>query len=134
MMMHKKATREFYAVDEDFEFFSLPLGNSAYSIWFVIPNKNLSASKAAELLTPQRLIQLEKGLTDCNLEVYLSRFTVEGSYDVTDMMKMLNPDVLNVAKLTMFDSEVLAMVLLSKLHLSVLMRQEPRRQLFLQAN
>ncbi|MDE6533785.1 MAG: hypothetical protein K2M27_09680 [Muribaculaceae bacterium] len=106
-MMKSNESDRFVAADDDFEYFFLPLGNSAFNIHFLVPNKDISLEEATQKVSIDRFSSLIKKAVLCPLTVHLPKFKLEGKYDITDVLSAAGLSILqNNPELPMFENPV----------------------------
>lgn len=103
-MMHADYEKRHYIHDLNFEAFSIPFGNGAFSFMVVMPGENVSREDAVRLLTPETLESLKDRMWYTDLAINLPKFKCEGEYILSDLFRYGELAKLNEGvQLTMFE-------------------------------
>ena len=86
-MMHSSTIEEVpYANDGDFEYASIPFGNGAFSISFLLPREGLHYDDALELLDISRYNSLVAGSSNRDIRLVMPRLDIKSSVDISGML------------------------------------------------
>lgn len=77
-----------YAYDGEYEYYSMALGNEAYSMSIIVPDKDLTLEESCGRLTPEHMSSLRKSSKYiCNLKLFLPKFAMANRLDLTGMLE-----------------------------------------------
>ncbi len=97
--------RHSYAYDDNFEMFSIPLGNSAFSMQIILPRGIIPIEDAIDKLTEDGLDKLNR-THDYVLEVRIPKFKTENKYTLDEMLSATGLSSLFSPTFTMFENKV----------------------------
>lgn len=75
-----------FANDDQFEKYAMELGNGAYYLMIVLPNKGMSVKESCELFTPERMSELKYATSSISLKLYMPKFSVAYKSKFNDML------------------------------------------------
>lgn len=105
-MMYASHEMRSYNADDDFEIFYLPFGNRSFSFIGIVPREGISDNEAIQLLTAEKIQDLQDNIVGCNLAVNLPRFKVENELKLDNIFKAGGLEhIFNNLDIKMFEKE-----------------------------
>lgn len=95
-MMHSRTIEVPYSRDQYFEYISLPFGNGAYSINFILPKEDLKYDNAMEALDKTTYDNLVANAKNRNVKVNVPRLDIDGSVDICNILYSRSIDLSNL--------------------------------------